>query len=73
MFWFWIILAILVIVGGVLSRRNRPTDVENEPWRASLRDEDDDRPLDMDEIRKAEDEWRASEPWETDSEDSDWR
>lgn len=52
----WITMALLVLLGGfaVLRRRRAYETPEHEPWRASL---DDDEPLDMDEIRKAEEEW----------------
>lgn len=72
---FWVLMALLVVAAGFLVRsRSRPT-VEDEPWRASLEDEDE--PLDLDEIRRAEDEWLAEEEWagETWQEEGeeDWR
>jgi hypothetical protein len=64
---FWIGLAVLVLVGATLGmrRRRRYESVEDEPWRASLRDEDDE--IDEEELRRAEEELRYSdeddEPW----------
>jgi hypothetical protein len=69
----WIILAILAIAGGFLARRRSTNDVDEELWRASLREPDDDEPLDIEEIRNAEEEWLASDAWDADSEDSDWK
>jgi hypothetical protein len=69
----WIILAILAIAGGFLARRRSTNDIDEEPWRASLREPDDDEPLDIEEIRNAEEEWLASDAWDADSEDSDWK
>jgi len=57
----FLLLSLVVLVGGVvaLGRRQRdvPSDarLDEEPWAASLREEDDDEPLDEDEIRAAED------------------
>ena len=58
----WILLAVLVIVGGVMLRRRPSPSFENEPWRASL-DADDDGELDMNAIRQAEDEWLSDAGW----------
>jgi hypothetical protein len=61
---FWIFLAVLVITAGllVMGRRRRYESVEDEPWRASLAESEE--PLDMDEIRRAEDEWLEEAEWE---------
>lgn len=67
---FWVTLAILVIVGGVLLRNRRavPTS-EEEPWRASL---DEDEPLDLEEIRRAEAEWSADAEGFDEPDDETW-
>ncbi len=67
---FWLMLALLVVVGALLalSRRRSYESVEEEPWRASLTEEDE--PLDMDEVRRAEEEFLA-DSWEEDEEP--WR
>lgn len=59
---FWLSLTLLAIIAAiaVTVRRRRYTGIEDEPWRASL---EDDEPLDMDEIRAAEEEWND---WEDD-------
>ncbi|HET7275536.1 MAG TPA: hypothetical protein VFI91_10275 [Longimicrobiaceae bacterium] len=64
---FWLILSVLAIIAAAVIglRRRRYTGMEDEPWRASL---GDDEPLDMDEIRKAEEEWND---WDSD-EDEPW-
>ena len=73
---FWVLMALLVVAAGVLLRGRGRTVVEDEPWRASL-DEGDDEPLDMEEIRRAEDEWlaeeSAAESWREDEGEEDWR
>ena len=61
---FWVFVAVLAIVGGGLALRRRSVDgeVAAEPWRASL---DEDEPLDLEEIRRAEEEWLDDdEGWE---------
>jgi hypothetical protein len=60
----WAFMALLVLVGGMAMFRRRrvyesPAD---EPWRASLAD--DDEPLDLEEIRRAEDEWLERDGWD---------
>jgi hypothetical protein len=70
---FWILIAVLAVIGffAIASRRRRYESVEDEPWRASLQD---DEPLDWDAARQAEEEWLAEEEWETGSEDNEpWR
>lgn len=68
---FWLMLSLLVIAAVVLNRRRRAgAATDDEPWRASL--EADDEPLDLDEIREAEEEWFAEE-WEGPPEEDDWR
>lgn len=67
----WAVLAILAVLGGLAawSRRRGYESVEDEPWRASL----DDEPLDMEEARRAEDEFLQGEAWQPDEEDEPWR
>lgn len=76
---FWITMALFVLWGGFLMvnrRRRNYRSTEEEPWRASL---ESDAPLDIDEIRRAEEEWRADEEWHPDdewrasSDDQEWR
>jgi hypothetical protein len=66
---FWIVMALLLVAAGIgmAGRRRRYESVEEEPWRASL---DDDEPLDVDAARRAEEEFltddptgEADEPW----------
>lgn len=68
-----VLLAVLVLLGGAfaLSRRRRPRELDQEPWRASLQD---DEPLDIDAIRDAEEEFLADD-WEEDDgeEGEEWR
>jgi len=68
--WFWVILALLVLVAAavVMRKRRHYESVEDEPWRASLGEDDE---LDVDEARRAEDEFLDSAPWEDDEEP--WR
>lgn len=70
---FWLLLSLLVIVGGILvMRRTASYEVrDDEPWRRSL--VSDDEPLDMDEARRAEDEWLESTSWEDVQDDESWR
>ncbi|HUE97437.1 MAG TPA: hypothetical protein VMN39_12310 [Longimicrobiaceae bacterium] len=75
---FWVLMALLVVAGGVLLRRRQPIGEDREPWRASLREEEEDEPLDLEEIRRAEDEWLAEEAWaeedwQDDPDDESWR
>jgi len=57
----FLLLSLVVLVGGVVALGRRKRDsawdarLEREPWAASLQEEDDDEPLDEDEIRAAED------------------
>ncbi|MBA4159403.1 MAG: hypothetical protein H0X65_18305 [Gemmatimonadetes bacterium] len=71
---FWLLLTILLVIAGVIAlsrRRNyRAREVEDEPWRASL---DEDEPLDLDAAREAEERWLAEEWEEDDAEDEPWR
>lgn len=54
---FWLIAAVLVVIAGaVLLRQRKGYAVEREPWEA---DPEDDAPLDIDEIRRAEQEFDA--------------
>ncbi len=70
---FWILTAVLVALGAllVLSRRRRYDSPGEEPWRAAL--ESDDEPLDVEEIRKAEEEWLQDDGWSEPPEDDSWR
>jgi hypothetical protein len=74
-FLFWLILAVFALVGGaaMLNRRRTYESPEAEPWRASL---DDDEPLDLEEIRRAEEEFLSDEGWspeESGEEEEPWR
>jgi hypothetical protein len=68
---FWLALVALLVIGffAALSRRRRYETVEDEPWRASL---DDDEPLDMDAAREAEEEW-LEQSWDEDDGGEAWR
>jgi hypothetical protein len=62
-----------VAVAVVLLRGPRRQPLDDEPWRASLREPEDDEPLDMEEIRRAEEEWGADgESWDG-NDDEPWR
>lgn len=70
---FWIFLTVLAVLAflAVTARRRRYESVEDEPWRASL---EDDEPLDWDAAQKAEDEWLAEQSWDADGDDGEpWR
>ncbi len=69
----WILMAFLVVLSAmvVLRRRARYESPGEEPWRASLQSEDE--PLDLEEIRQAEDEWLQDDGWRDSSEDDSWR
>ena len=67
---FWLILALLVIFAGfALRKQRRSYAVEREPWEADPGI--DDEPLDMDEIRRAEEEWETESSW--DPPEEEWR
>jgi hypothetical protein len=68
----WLLMALFVIVGGVMMLRRKAEFVtgEDEPWRQSLRE---DEPLDIDEIRRVEEEWSETAEWEDLPEDESWR
>ena len=68
----WILMSVLAVAGALfVRRRRRQGEVQHvEPWRASLVD---DEPLDLEEIRRAEDEWLADDEWAQGSEDEEWR
>jgi hypothetical protein len=70
----WLFLTLIAVVGGLLALRRKrfyaAAEMEAEPWRASLTEEDE--PLDLDEIRKAEEEWSESGDWENTIEDEPW-
>lgn len=76
---FWVMMALLVAAGFLLRRRETGS-TEDEPWRASIEAEGDEAPLDIEEIRRAEEEWLAGSEWNADSgdwsgevEDEEWR
>jgi hypothetical protein len=62
---FWLILTILTVVAfyAVMQRRRRYESVEEEPWRASLGDEE---PLDWEAAQQAEAEWLREREWQSD-------
>ncbi len=64
-----LVIAVLVIAG----RRRSATVPADEPWRQSLVEEDDNEPLDIEEIRRAEAEWAAEEAFDWEEEDESWR
>lgn len=69
---FWLLLTVLALLGGLAMspRRKSYESVEEEPWRASLEDDD---PLDVEEARRAEEEW-LEDSWEEEEEDDEpWR
>jgi hypothetical protein len=68
----WLLLAMLVILGffAAMTRRRRYESVEEEPWRASL---GDDEPLDWEAARQAEEEWLQENTRDGDEEDEPWR
>lgn len=70
---FWLMMAMVVIVAGLLAfrRRRNYESTDAEPWRASL--SRDDEPLDMDEARRAEEEWLQEEGWSDSDDDEAWR
>jgi hypothetical protein len=67
----WIAFATVVLLGGIAAMRRRRDyeSVEAEPWRASL---DEDEPLDLEEIRKAEEEWLEGSDALDDLPDDEW-
>jgi hypothetical protein len=70
---FWLLVTVLAVVAffAVASRRRGYESVEDEPWRASLKD---DEPLDMEAARQAEEEWLKENRWEDErEEDEPWR
>jgi hypothetical protein len=70
---FWALLAALVVAAVLRTRRRRARyeSVDDEPWRASLRDDDEE--IDHDELRRAERELRAAEEGEEDEDAEPWR
>jgi hypothetical protein len=66
---FAVLLVIAVLVVAA-RRRNAPVPAD-EPWRQSL--VQDDEPLDIEEIRRAEAEWAAEEAFDWEEEDESWR
>jgi hypothetical protein len=74
---FWLILSVLALAGGaaMLQRRRAYESPDAEPWRRSL---GEDEPLDLEAIRRAEEEFLAAEEsgWSEDDEadgDEPWR
>jgi hypothetical protein len=69
-----LLFAILLVIAVLLvaSRRRDVDPAGDEPWRASLREEDDE-PLDIEEIRRAEAEWAAEGAYDWEDEDESWR
>ena len=69
---FWILMAFFVVIGAmvVLRRRAQYESPREEAWRTSLEAENE--PLDMEEIRQAEEEWLADDAWRDPSEDDSW-
>jgi hypothetical protein len=70
---FWLLLTVLTILGffALAARRRRYESVEDEPWRASLQE---DEPLDWDAARRAENEWLAENEWQEGEGDNEpWR
>lgn len=68
---FWLLLALLVVLGAYSMARRRRSyhSTAAEPWRVSL---NDDEPLDIEEVRRAEEEWLDDSGWEA-AEDEEWR
>jgi hypothetical protein len=68
----WLLMTLLVLVAGIIVLRRKATFVaaDDEPWRQSL---DEDEPLDIDEIRQAEEEWIETTEWEDPPDDESWR
>ena len=68
---FWLLLALLVLLGAYsMTRRRRLYEsTAAEPWRASLKE---DEPLDIEEVRRAEEEWLDDSGWQS-AEDEEWR
>jgi LPXTG-motif cell wall-anchored protein len=73
----FLLLGLVVLVGGAISLRRRKDGgwderLEREPWTASLREaDDDDEPLDEDAIREAEDAFLA-EDWDRPDAEDPW-
>jgi hypothetical protein len=70
----FLLLTLVLLVGGWVSLRRRrdaeASRLRDEPWAASLMEEDADEPLDMDEARRAEDAfWETSASWDGPDED----
>lgn len=66
----WFMLAIIT-VGAFIARRRATHYFEEEAWRESL--DDGEEPLDMDEIREAEEEWLEESAWQDLEDDESWR
>lgn len=66
-------MALLAVLGAAAAMRRRRgyEDPGEEPWRASL--QRDDEPLDVEEIRRAEDEWLEEDGWSDAAGDEEWR
>jgi hypothetical protein len=70
-----LLFAVLLVIAVLVAARRRRDPVEDaaEPWRASLRELDDDEPLDIEEIRRAEAEWAAESTFDWEEDDESWR
>jgi hypothetical protein len=68
-----LLFALLLVAAVILVARRRanPPGLEDEPWRESL--EDDAEALDIDEIRRAEEEWAAEGGLEWEEDNESWR
>ncbi len=69
---FFLVLAALIVFAGVRAlRMRRPYPEEVEPWDRAW--DDDDEPLDEEEIRAAEDAFWEEGEWEDEVDDEGWR
>jgi hypothetical protein len=68
-----LLFALLLVAAVILvvRRRNRPDVPLAEPWRESLRE--DAEPLDIEEIRRAEEEWATEGGLEWEEDNDSWR
>jgi hypothetical protein len=68
-----LLFALLLVAAVILVARRRqgPEIPADEPWRASLNE--DAEPLDIDEIRRAEEEWATEGGLDWEEDDDGWR